>query len=133
LLLRDDARRKGGNIMMEETTRDMSTPNEEQLSQFLRWQAHKNEMIARNLSREAMGQWQKAINGVLALPTAIALSAAANTLYVAAFIERGFEAFQASAEAMGREFQNRAQNYMRSGNGDWGMGGQNRGQQQPQS
>ena len=118
--------------MIEESTRDMSTPSDEHISQFMRWQAHKNEMIARNLSREAMGQWQKALNGVLAFPAAIALSTAANTLFIAAFIERGFEAFQASAEAMGRDFQNRAQNYMRSGNGDWAMGGQNRGQQ-PQS
>ena len=117
--------------MIEESTRDMSTPSDEQFSQFLKWQSHKNEMIARNLSREAMTQWQKAINGVLALPAAVALSAAANTLFMAAFIERGFEAFQASAEAMGRDFQNRAQNYIRSGNGDW-SGAQNRGQQ-PQS
>jgi hypothetical protein len=116
--------------MIEESTRDMTNQDDEHFSRFLKWQAHKNEMIARNLSHEAMGQWQKAVNGVLALPAAIALSAAANTLFVAAFIERGFEAFQASAEAMGREFQNRAQGYMRSGNGDWAMGGPNRGQQQ---
>ena len=115
--------------MIEESSRDVSTPNDENFSHFLKWQAHKNELIARNLSREAMGQWQKAINGVLALPTAIALSAAANTLFVAAFIERGFEAFQASAEAMGRDLQNRAQTYTRSGNGDW-SGTQNRSQQQ---
>jgi len=117
--------------MIEETTRDITSRNDERFSQFLKWQAHKNELIAHNLSREAMGQWQKAVTGVLALPAAIALSAAANTLFVAAFIERGFEAFQASAEAMGREFQNRAQDYMRAGNGDWGANAQNR--PQPQS
>jgi hypothetical protein len=113
--------------MNEESTRDMTSRNEEQFSRFLKWQANKNEMIARNLSREAMTQWQKAINGVLALPAAIALSAASNTLFIAAFIERGFDAFQSSAEAMGREFQNRAQDYMCS-NGDWG-GNQNRNAQ----
>jgi hypothetical protein len=116
--------------MIEESPRDMTNRNDEHFSQFLKWQAHKNEMTARTLSREAMSQWQKAVNGVLALPAAIALSAAANTLFVAAFIERGFEAFQASAEAMGREFQNRAQDYMRA-NGEWG-GNQNRNAQ-PQS
>jgi hypothetical protein len=121
---------EGGNTMIEESTRDMTNRNDEQFSQLLKFQAHKNEMMARNLSREAMGQWQKAVNGVLALPTAIALSTAANTLFIAAFIERGFEAFQASAEAMGREFQNRAQDYMRA-NGEWG-GAQNRNAQ-PQS
>lgn len=118
--------------MVEESTRDMTNPSEESLSKFLRWQAHKNEEIARNLSREAMSQWQKAINGVLALPAAIALSAAANTLFVAAFIERGFEAFQASAEAMGRELQGQARGYMRAGNGDWASEGRGRSQQ-PQS
>jgi hypothetical protein len=113
--------------MIEDANRDAANRSEEHFSQFLRQQAHKNETIARNLSREAMSQWQKAVNGVLALPTAIALSAAANTLFVAAFIERGFEAFQASAEAMGREFQTRAQEHMRS-NGEWG-GNQNRSAQ----
>jgi hypothetical protein len=115
--------------MIEESTRDM-TNRDQHLSQFMKWQAHKNEMIARNLSREATSQWQKAINGVLALPAAVALSTAANTLFIAAFIERGFEAFQASAEAMGREFQDRAQDYMRA-NGEWG-GNQSRSAQ-PQS
>jgi hypothetical protein len=118
--------------MVDESMRDMTNTGDEHFSRFLKWQAHKNEMIARNLSREAMGQWQKAINGVLALPAAVALSAAANTLFVAAFIERGFEAFQASAEAMGREFQSQAQGYMRTANGDWGSTAQNQSQQ-PQS
>jgi hypothetical protein len=117
--------------MIEESTRDMTNSGNEHFSKLLSRQAHKNEMIAHNLSREAMGQWQKAVNGVLALPAAIALSAAANTLFIAAFIERGFEAFQASAEAMGREFQSNAQDYMRA-NGEWGASMQNR-QQQPQS
>jgi len=112
--------------MIEDSNRD-AAKSDEHFSQFLRQQAHKNETIARNLSREAMSQWQKAVNGVLAFPTAIALSAAANTLFVAAFIERGFEAFQASAEAMGREFQTRAQDHLRA-NGDWG-GNQNRSAQ----
>ena len=118
--------------MIEENARDMSNSNDEHFSQFLRGQAQKTELTARNLSREAMGQWQRAINGALALPTAIALTTASNMLFIASFIERGFEVFQASAEAMGREFQSRAQNYARSSNGDWGMGVQNRGQQ-PQS
>ena len=113
--------------MIEDSTRE-ATNRSDEFSQFLKQQAHKNEAIARNLSREAMAQWQKAVNGVLALPTAIALSAAANTLFVAAFLERGFEVFQSSAEAMGREFQNRAQDHLRT-NGDWG-GNQNRAQSQ---
>ena len=113
--------------MIEDSTRDAANRGDDNFSQFLRQQAHKNEAIARNLSREATAQWQKAVNGVLALPTAIALSAAANTLFVAAFIERGFEVFQSSAEAMGRELQTRAQDHLRA-NGDWG-GNQNRSAQ----
>lgn len=113
--------------MIEESTRDATGRGEEHFSQFLRWQAHKNEAIARSLSREATTQWQKAVNGVLALPAAIALTAASNTLFIAAFIERGFEAFQASAEAMGREFQLRAQDNARV-NGEWG-GNQSRSAQ----
>ena len=53
------------------------------------------------------------------LPAAIALGTAANTLFIAAFIERGFEAFQASAEAMGREMESHVRGIGRSGNGEW--------------
>lgn len=61
---------------------------------------HKNERLAKQLSREAVQQWQRSIEGLLALPTATALGIASSTLYVAAFIERGFEALQLSTEAM---------------------------------
>jgi hypothetical protein len=128
-MMRAPERRR--EIMIEESMRDMTNSNDEHFSKYLKWQAHKNEMIARNLSHEAMSQWQKAVNGILAFPAAIALSTAANALFMAAFIERGFEAFQASAEAMGREFQNRAQDYMRA-NGEWGSSVQGRSAQ-PQS
>ena len=108
--------------MSEQPLSDASTNREdESLAQIMARHARKNELIARQLSREAMVQWQKAIGGVLALPTAIALGAAANTLFIAAFIERGFEAFQASTEAMGREIDNQLKSRMRTGNGDWGV------------
>jgi hypothetical protein len=102
---------------MEQTNRDVTGRYEENLSQMLGRQAHKNEEIARQLSREAIGQWEKAIGGVLALPAAVALSTAANTLFVAAFIERGFEAFQASAQALSREVENQLRHNPRTGNG----------------
>jgi len=103
--------------MRDGTNRGETNRGEESFSASLKWQAGKNETIARNLSREAMAQWQKAINGVLAMPAALALTAAANSLFIAAFIERGFEVFQSSAEAMGRELQTRVQDQLRdSGN-----------------
>src|SRR4051812_12843546 len=77
--------------MSDQPLNDVSTNREdENFSQIMARHARKDEQIARQLSREAMAQWQKAISGVLALPTAIALGAAANTLFIAAFIERGF-------------------------------------------
>ena len=46
--------------------------------------------------------------------------AAANTLFIAAFIERGFEAFQASTEVLGRDLDPQVKSHTRNGNGDWG-------------
>jgi hypothetical protein len=106
--------------MSEQPLNDGATSrDDESLSQMMGRHARKNEQVARQLSREAMLQWQKAISGVLALPTAIAMGAAANTLLLAAFIERGFEALGASTEAMGRELDNQLKNRTRTGNGDW--------------
>jgi hypothetical protein len=101
---------------MEQTNRDI-LGNGENLSQILGRQAKKNEEIARQLSREAIGQWEKALGGFLALPAAMALSTAANTLLVAAFIERGFEAFQVSAEALGREVEQQVRGHAKVNGG----------------
>jgi hypothetical protein len=60
----------------------------------------KNEQLARQLSHEAMQHWQRTIEGLLALPTATALGIASSTLYIAAFVERGFEVLQHSSEAL---------------------------------
>ena len=62
----------------------------------------KSERMARELRMEAANQWQKAVTGALAFPTATALTLAASALQVAAFIERGFEIFQMQAEEMRR-------------------------------
>ena len=62
----------------------------------------KSERIARELRMEAANQWQKAVTGMLALPTATALTLAASALQMAAFVERGFEIFQIQAEEMRR-------------------------------
>jgi hypothetical protein len=47
------------------------------------------------------------------------MGAAANTLFIAAFIERGFEALGATTEAMGRELDSQMRNRAKTGNGDW--------------
>jgi hypothetical protein len=106
--------------MSDQPNSDASNNREEEsLSQIMGRHARKNEQVARQLSREATVQWQKAVSGVLAMPTAIALGIAANTLFVAAFLERGFEAFQATSEAMGRELDHQLKSRVRAGNGDW--------------
>src|SRR5688572_16332284 len=64
-----------------------------------RERAH-SEAIAQQLGRESMMQWSKAVTGLLALPTAVALGAASWALYLAAFVERGFEIFQQQAMEM---------------------------------
>jgi hypothetical protein len=83
----------------------MERPEDEHLRarRMMEEQARRAESLAATLSREATRQWQRAIEGVLAVPAAIALSTAARTLYIAAFIERGFEIFQRSAESIRRE------------------------------
>ncbi|MET0343012.1 MAG: hypothetical protein ABW252_18540 [Polyangiales bacterium] len=60
----------------------------------------KSERLAGQLSREALQQFQRSIEGLLALPTAAALGIGSATLYAASFLERGFEVLQQSAEAL---------------------------------
>lgn len=60
----------------------------------------KSERLAGQLSREALQQFQRSIEGMLALPTAAALGIGSATLYAASFLERGFEVLQQSAEAL---------------------------------
>lgn len=90
---------------------------------------HKNEKLARQLSKEAMQQWQRTIEGLLALPTAAALGMASSTLYVAAFIERGFEVLQQSAEAARSGIEEGRREMRSTGQGeDERRGDGNRGQ-----
>ncbi len=53
--------------------------------------------LAQVLSQQSLQQWQKAIEGLVALPTAIVCGAAATTLYAVGFVTRGFEAIQQQA------------------------------------
>ena len=109
-----------------DTQFDTARGDQENMSKQLRQTAmeerHKNERLAKQLSGEAMQQWQRSIEGLLALPTATALGLASTTLYVAAFIERGFEVLQQSTDAMRsglaqgrREFQETERSSTRTG------------------
>lgn len=66
---------------------------------------NRSERLANRLSREALQQWQRSVDGLLALPTAAALGLASSSLYVAAFIERGFEIVQQSTESLRLSFE----------------------------
>lgn len=76
----------------------------QQTSEHLRRTAseerRKSERLASQLSRESLQQVQRAIEGILAIPTATALGIGSVTLYVAAFLERGFEVVQQGTEAL---------------------------------
>jgi hypothetical protein len=77
-----------------------SGPERRQTSERAGAEASHTEQLAQRLRREASQPWQKAVEGALAIPSAIALGLAANTLYIAAFIQRGLEVFQLSAESV---------------------------------
>ena len=77
---------------------DFGDGKQERMAQEIQRERVRSERFARHLSEEATRQWQKALTGMIALPTAAALGAGAIALYVAAFIERGFEIFQQQAE-----------------------------------
>lgn len=87
---------------MEQTSnlRDEWQGRSDQLRRRAVQERHKSENLANQLSHECLQQWQRAIEGMLAAPTAAALGLASTTLYVAAFLERGFEILQQSGEAL---------------------------------
>lgn len=60
------------------------------------------EELAQLLSWQATEQWRKAVEGLVALPAAIAVGTAARTLYAVGFVTRGFEVFQRSAMELNR-------------------------------
>jgi hypothetical protein len=58
--------------------------------------------LAHHLSTIALRQWEKALTGLVALPSAAALGVAASATYGVAIIERGFEIFEAALGDIGR-------------------------------
>ena len=73
-----------------------------QMTQRLSEERVQKEFLAQRLSREAVSQWQKAIEGIVALPTALTLGWASAALYVVSFLTRGFEVFGVAAEDIRR-------------------------------
>lgn len=61
------------------------------------------EEVALRLTLEAMRETQRAIVGVLALPSSVALGVAAGISYAAAFLERGVQMFELSLARMARD------------------------------
>jgi hypothetical protein len=86
--------------MADEQQHEMS--EYEQARERIRAEREDKEQLAHRLASEADQHWQKAIVGLFALPTAIALRLAATTLYAVGFLSRGFEVFQRSMEARER-------------------------------
>jgi hypothetical protein len=59
--------------------------------------------LARTLSEQSVHEWQRAIEGLVALPAAVVTGAAASTLYAVGFVARGFEVFMLTAAEQSRE------------------------------
>jgi hypothetical protein len=57
--------------------------------------------LAHHLSTVAVRQWEKALTGIVALPTAAALGVAATATYGVALLERGFEVFESALGEIG--------------------------------
>jgi hypothetical protein len=79
-------------------TREFERNGSRQIKQTLERERQQAENLAQELSRQSMYQWQKAIQGLVALPTAIAVGFAATALYAVGFLARGLEVFQIQAE-----------------------------------
>jgi hypothetical protein len=58
--------------------------------------------LAHHLSSVALRQWEKALTGIVALPSAAALGVAATATYAVAMLERTFEVFESAVGEIGR-------------------------------
>jgi hypothetical protein len=73
-----------------------------EITQAMEEQRRETEDLAEQLAEQSRLQWRKTIEGMLALPTAVATSFASSTLYLVSFVARGFEIFQRTAEETSR-------------------------------
>ena len=58
--------------------------------------------LAHHLSTVALRQWEKALTGIVAFPSAAALGVAASATYGVAMLERAFEIFESAVGEIGR-------------------------------
>ncbi|HEX2569887.1 MAG TPA: hypothetical protein VH877_10060 [Polyangia bacterium] len=111
--------------MMQPGMMQGSNVNTNQMTQRLSEERVQKEFLAQRLSREAMSQWQKAIEGLVALPTALTLGWASAAMYMVSFLTRGFEVFTVISEDMRRNDVN--SQFQMGQQGQYGF----QGQQQP--
>jgi hypothetical protein len=75
----------------------------QEIPQALERQRRQVEQLAHTLAEQATDQWRKAIEGMVALPAAVAVGGAASALFAVGFVARGFEVFQRTALEVGDE------------------------------
>lgn len=84
------------------STRHNGDAREVQLSEDVLRQHALTQETAQRLSVTALRQWEKALTGIIALPSAVALSTAASVLYATSVLEQGFEIFERSIVGVGQ-------------------------------
>ena len=87
-------------MMREQRDQDMR-----QRMEALEFERRRVEELAYSLSQQANIQWRKAIEGLVALPAALTVGAAASTLYLVGFVTRGLEIFQMQALDMSQRMR----------------------------
>ena len=102
-------------MAMNQQDRDRDVNFNEQMQSTLRGQRRRVEELARMLSQQSIEQWQRAVEGIVALPAALVTSVAASTLFTVGFVTRGFEVFQDAA----RDYDERGR-YMAGRDGERG-------------
>jgi hypothetical protein len=83
-----------------DTSREARQQSDERIREMAARERRQSERLARQLSNEAMKQWQRSMEGMLALPTAAALGVASSTLFMASLVARAFEVMQQSTIAI---------------------------------
>jgi len=69
----------------------------QQIARILEDERRQTEQLAEQLSEQAIRHQRRAIEGLIALPAAVALRVAATTLKLVTFMARGFEVAQRTA------------------------------------
>jgi hypothetical protein len=86
--------------MVEQNNSDEWRQASEQVRERAIDNRRRSERLADQLSREAIQQAQRSVEGLLSIPTAFALGIASTTLYAASIFERGFETVQITVDAL---------------------------------